>query len=183
MNFLICIYVQFKTVSHLYGVLFNVLVFVNDVCVDIALHFLNYTYHVFTFGLLVNLCSIFQLGAETSRSQLCVNSDTLLLQEILWVWIKMAKRKLEELDSGEELNSTQSESDDSNCSNATGSSADVPISKGESLCFIIFILLPLTEIKKKKLQNSNRLKLNILSLFSQSLFFLFIFFNFKRVIS
>lgn len=149
MNFLICIYVQFKTVSHLYGVLFNVLVFVNDVCVDIALHFLNYTYHVFTFGLLVNLCSIFQLGAETSRSQLCVNSDTLLLQEILWVWIKMAKRKLEELDSGEELNSTQSESDDSNCSNATGSSADVPISKGESLCFIIFILLPLTEIKKK----------------------------------
>nr|KAG5707681.1 hypothetical protein BaRGS_003256 [Batillaria attramentaria] len=38
----------------------------------------------------------------------------------------MAKRKLEEVDSGEELNSVQSESEDSNASNVTGSSADVP---------------------------------------------------------
>lgn len=38
----------------------------------------------------------------------------------------MAKRKLEEADSGEDLNSVQSESEDSNASNVTGSSTDVP---------------------------------------------------------
>ena len=43
----------------------------------------------------------------------------------------MPKRKLEEVDSGEDLNSAQSESDDSNCSNVTNSSADVPTSTGE----------------------------------------------------
>ncbi|KAK7113140.1 cysteine/serine-rich nuclear protein 2-like [Littorina saxatilis] len=40
----------------------------------------------------------------------------------------MPKRKLEEVDSGEDLNSARSESDDSNCSNATNGSADVPSS-------------------------------------------------------
>lgn len=37
----------------------------------------------------------------------------------------MPKRKLDEVDSGEDLNSAQSESDDSNCSNVSNSSADV----------------------------------------------------------
>jgi hypothetical protein len=48
--------------------------------------------------------------------------------------LTMPKRKLEEVDSGEDLNSAQSESDDSNCSsNGTNSSADIPTSAGRLL--------------------------------------------------
>ena len=55
----------------------------------------------------------------------------------------MPKRKLEEVDSGEDLNSAQSESDDSNCSNGTAGSADVPSSTGNysSLWILIKIII------------------------------------------
>lgn len=49
----------------------------------------------------------------------------------------MPKRKLDEVDSGEDLNSAQSESDDSNCSNVTESSTDISAATGECLVFFV----------------------------------------------